>query len=245
MKSVIFSGVRAPISAAVLTGALALGGCAELATVQQGAQAPAPLPVPSSAPRSPQELYKVERVTPVVLSDAPLGWFAGAQGSPRDVGTFVGQSVIQGLEGQFDGAEPVSMEVRIRQFQPSVDAVESQGGGRHALRLDFVLRDSTDGKVVAAAEGLVLDLVALNGTSSVLYGSVADFVDEVSRDTPAPGGGSIAALAGAIGSALASMVVNLSVGKGEYDGRYEELCDLADRAQDIKQLVALLDEADR
>jgi glutamate formiminotransferase/formiminotetrahydrofolate cyclodeaminase len=72
---------------------------------------------------------------------------------------------------------------------------------------------------------------------------VADFVDEVSRDTPAPGGGSIAALAGAIGSALASMVVNLSVGKGEYDDRYEELCELADRAQDIKdQLLRAVDE---
>jgi glutamate formiminotransferase/formiminotetrahydrofolate cyclodeaminase len=53
---------------------------------------------------------------------------------------------------------------------------------------------------------------------------VTDFVDEVSRDTPAPGGGSIAALAGAIGAALASMVVNLWVGKGEFDPQYEELC---------------------
>ena len=51
--------------------------------------------------------------------------------------------------------------------------------------------------------------------------TITDFVDEVSRDTPAPGGGSIAALAGALGSALASMVVNLSVGKGEFDSQYE------------------------
>lgn len=72
--------------------------------------------------------------------------------------------------------------------------------------------------------------------------SVAGFVDEVSRDTPAPGGGSIAALAGAIGSALASMVVNLSVGKGEYDEQYDELCDLADRAQLIKdELIRAVD----
>ena len=72
--------------------------------------------------------------------------------------------------------------------------------------------------------------------------SVVEFIDEVSRDTPAPGGGSIAALAGAIGSALASMVVNLSVGKGEYDEQYEELCDLADRAQLIKdELVHAID----
>jgi glutamate formiminotransferase/formiminotetrahydrofolate cyclodeaminase len=72
---------------------------------------------------------------------------------------------------------------------------------------------------------------------------VTDFVDEVSRDTPAPGGGSIAALAGAIGSALASMVVNLSVGKGEYDDQYGELCALAERAQEIKdRLVRAVDE---
>jgi glutamate formiminotransferase/formiminotetrahydrofolate cyclodeaminase len=72
--------------------------------------------------------------------------------------------------------------------------------------------------------------------------TVAGFVDEVSRDTPAPGGGSIAALAGAIGSALASIVVNLSGGKGEYDDRYDELCDLADKAQEIKdELVRAVD----
>jgi len=70
-----------------------------------------------------------------------------------------------------------------------------------------------------------------------------DFVDEVSRDTPAPGGGSVAALAGALGAALGAMVANLSVGKGEYDERYEELCALAERAQEVKDaLVRGVDE---
>jgi len=73
--------------------------------------------------------------------------------------------------------------------------------------------------------------------------SVGDFVDEVSRDTPAPGGGSIAALAGSIGAALAAMVANLTVGKTEFDGRYEELDALAVKAQGIKdQLLAAVDE---
>lgn len=72
--------------------------------------------------------------------------------------------------------------------------------------------------------------------------SIADFIDEVSRDTPAPGGGSIAALAGALGAALASMVVNLSVGKGEFDSKYSELCQLAERAQVIKdELIRAID----
>jgi glutamate formiminotransferase/formiminotetrahydrofolate cyclodeaminase len=70
-----------------------------------------------------------------------------------------------------------------------------------------------------------------------------DFVDEVSRDTPAPGGGSVAALAGALGAALGAMVANLSVGKGEYDHRYQELCSLSDRAQELKDaLVRGVDE---
>jgi glutamate formiminotransferase/formiminotetrahydrofolate cyclodeaminase len=69
-----------------------------------------------------------------------------------------------------------------------------------------------------------------------------DFIDEVSRDTPAPGGGSIAALAGALGAALASMVANLSIGKGEFDDRYAELCELAERAQAAKdELVGAVD----
>ncbi len=73
--------------------------------------------------------------------------------------------------------------------------------------------------------------------------TVVDFVDEVSRDTPAPGGGSIAALAGALGAALASMVANLSVGKGDFDVQYEHLCELAEKAQQIKDdLVRAVDE---
>jgi len=70
-----------------------------------------------------------------------------------------------------------------------------------------------------------------------------DFVDEVSRDTPAPGGGSVAALAGALGAALGGMVANLSVGKGEFDHRYQELCELAQEAQELKDaLVRGVDE---
>jgi glutamate formiminotransferase/formiminotetrahydrofolate cyclodeaminase len=74
--------------------------------------------------------------------------------------------------------------------------------------------------------------------------NITEFVDEVSRDTPAPGGGSIAALAGALGSALASMVVNLSVGKGEFSSQYDELCQLAEKAQTIKDALILAIDAD-
>ena len=73
-----------------------------------------------------------------------------------------------------------------------------------------------------------------------------DFVDEVSRDTPAPGGGSVAALAGALGSALAAMVANLSVTKGEFDEQYDTLCSIAERGQELKDaLIRGVDEDTR
>ena len=86
----------------------------------------------------------------------------------------------------------------------------------------------------------VIGLPVLEGP--LVNKKVVDFVDEVSRDTPAPGGGSIAALAGSLGAALAAMVANLSIGKPEFDDKYEALNTLAEKAQSIKdQLLAAVD----
>ncbi len=94
------------------------------------------------------------------------------------------------------------------------------------------------------AAGKVLGLPRVEGP--LVLKPTFDFVDEVSRDTPAPGGGSVAALAGALGAALAGMVANLSVGRGEFDAHYEELCEIADRAQAVKDaLVRGVDEDTR
>ncbi|RMG66346.1 MAG: glutamate formimidoyltransferase [Calditrichaeota bacterium] len=69
-----------------------------------------------------------------------------------------------------------------------------------------------------------------------------ELVHEVSRETPAPGGGSIAALAGALGSALAAMVSNLTVGKKGYQQVWPELDQLARQAQKVKdQLIEAVD----
>ena len=42
------------------------------------------------------------------------------------------------------------------------------------------------------------------------------FLDELASDSPAPGGGSVAALCASLGSALVSMVSNLTIGKEKY-----------------------------
>jgi len=70
-----------------------------------------------------------------------------------------------------------------------------------------------------------------------------DLVDEVSRGTPAPGGGSIAALAGSLGAALASMVANLTQGKAASELAERELLAAAEKAQRVKDaLVLAVDE---
>jgi glutamate formiminotransferase/formiminotetrahydrofolate cyclodeaminase len=66
---------------------------------------------------------------------------------------------------------------------------------------------------------------------------VTDFVTEVSRDTPAPGGGSIAALAGALGASLASMVANLTKVKSAAHG--EHLLKAAETAHRVKDALVL------
>jgi len=70
-----------------------------------------------------------------------------------------------------------------------------------------------------------------------------EFVDEVASESPAPGGGSVAALAGSLGAALAAMVGNLSVGKRGYEAAWAGLSDLAVRAQRVKDsLILAVDE---
>jgi len=64
--------------------------------------------------------------------------------------------------------------------------------------------------------------------------SVSDFADELSTDSPAPGGGSVAALAGSLAAALASMVANLSYGKKELGPLKPEMREIAEEAQAAK-----------
>ncbi len=74
--------------------------------------------------------------------------------------------------------------------------------------------------------------------------SIERFADEVSSNSPAPGGGSVAALAGSLGAALAAMVANLTVGKKGYEAAWESSATLAERAQALKAalLVAVDDD---
>lgn len=69
------------------------------------------------------------------------------------------------------------------------------------------------------------------------------FADETASESPAPGGGSIAAYMGALGAALGAMVANLSAHKAGWDDRWEEFSDAAVKGRGIlDRLIALVDE---
>jgi glutamate formiminotransferase / formiminotetrahydrofolate cyclodeaminase len=69
------------------------------------------------------------------------------------------------------------------------------------------------------------------------------FADETASESPAPGGGSIAAYVGALGVSLGTMVANLSSHKRGWDNRWKEFSDWAEKGQQLKdRLLYLVDE---
>jgi len=75
---------------------------------------------------------------------------------------------------------------------------------------------------------------------------LAAFADETASESPAPGGGSVAAYVGALGMALGTMVANLSSHKKGWDDRWEEFSNWAEKGQRLKNtLLQLVDEDTR
>jgi len=79
--------------------------------------------------------------------------------------------------------------------------------------------------------------------SSLVKLNVREFCNETLSDSPAPGGGSVAALMGALGASLGGMVANLSAGKRGWDDQLEYFSNWAVKAQQLKdELLSLVDE---
>ena len=84
------------------------------------------------------------------------------------------------------------------------------------------------------------------GKPGLVDATVVGFTHRVAADSPAPGGGSVAALAGALGAALGTMVANLSAHKRGWDHRWEEFSAWAVRGKDCHEaLLRLVDEDTR
>jgi glutamate formiminotransferase/formiminotetrahydrofolate cyclodeaminase len=73
--------------------------------------------------------------------------------------------------------------------------------------------------------------------------SCKGFAEETASESPAPGGGSVAAYMGALGAALGTMVANLSAHKAGWDDRWEIFAGWAEKGQQLlSDLLRLVDE---
>jgi len=69
------------------------------------------------------------------------------------------------------------------------------------------------------------------------------FLDELASNSPAPGGGSVAALSGALGAALSSMVCNLTLGKENYEAVQKDIREIHRKSEALHcQLTDLIEE---
>jgi glutamate formiminotransferase/formiminotetrahydrofolate cyclodeaminase len=78
---------------------------------------------------------------------------------------------------------------------------------------------------------------------SLVRMNLREFCNETLSDSPAPGGGSVAAFMGALGASLGGMVANLSAGKRGWDDKLEYFSSWSVKAQQLKdELLSLVDE---
>ena len=88
-----------------------------------------------------------------------------------------------------------------------------------------------------------LKIEAATMKKSLVKMDLRRFCNETLSDSPAPGGGSVAALMGALGVSLGGMVANLSAGKRGWEAKLEYFSDWAVKAQRLKdEMLSLVDE---
>ncbi len=91
-------------------------------------------------------------------------------------------------------------------------------------------------------ERIIEYLLANKADSKLINMTLSAFADETASESPAPGGGSIAAYVGSLGIALGTMVANLSSHKKGWDERWKEFSDWAEKGEQCKnELVKLVD----
>ena len=120
----------------------------------------------------------------------------------------------------------------------------SEGASEEAL-IDIAVRSMGLGelKPFDPNEKVIEFKIESDSKRWLLKMNLREFCNETLGDSPAPGGGSVAALMGALGASLGGMVANLSAGKRGLDDRLEYFSDRAVKAQQLKdELLSLVDK---
>ena len=93
-------------------------------------------------------------------------------------------------------------------------------------------------------ERIIEYMLAGKTDSKLIRMTLTEFADETASESPAPGGGSIAAYTGSLGVSLATMVANLSSHKTGWDDRWEEFSNWAEKGEQYKTELLRLVDAD-
>lgn len=94
------------------------------------------------------------------------------------------------------------------------------------------------------AKRVIEYIIAEQGNTPLIQMTLSQFADTTASEAPAPGGGSIAAYAGALGAALATMVANLSAHKRGWDDRWEEFSAHAEKGLALQDKMMQLVDRD-
>ena len=93
------------------------------------------------------------------------------------------------------------------------------------------------------AEKVIEYMIADKASDRLVDMTCEGFANETASESPAPGGGSIAAYMGSLGAALGTMVANLSSHKPGWDAKWRYFSDVAEKGQRLKdELIHLVDE---
>jgi len=121
----------------------------------------------------------------------------------------------------------------------------SEGASEEEL-IDIAVRSMGLGELkpfIAREKVIELKIESAEPKPSLAKLNVREFCNETLSDSPAPGGGSVAALMGALGASLGGMVANLSAGKSGWHEELEYFSNWAVKAQQLKdELLSLVDE---
>jgi len=120
----------------------------------------------------------------------------------------------------------------------------SEGAAEEEL-IDVAIRSMglSELKLFDPKEKIIEFKMESDAKKSLVKMDLRQFCNETLSDSPAPGGGSVAALMGALGVSLGGMVANLSAGKRGWDDKLQYFSDWAVKAQQLKdELLFLVDE---
>ncbi len=140
-----------------------------------------------------------------------------------DAGVKVEGSEIVGLIPRAALEDAAVHYLKVENFQPGLILEH---------RLETVLNRAAEGASTLGVSSKAAS--AESGAAPTLAGMAQDFVNAVAADTPAPGGGSVSALAGALAAALGIMVCRLSLKKKSFAEHYEAIHRALERLERLR-----------